>query len=238
MKILAVDSSAKVSSGAICDENKVIAQYSINTSLTHSQTLMPMITALLNNAEICLDDIDYFAVSNGPGSFTGLRIGIAAIKGMSFANDKPCIGVSTLEALAYNATFSDGIICAAMDARCNQVYTALFESKPGEKIKRLTEDMAIAIDNLSEMLGKYNKNIFFVGDGALLCYNNVKSINRKFLMPPVTLLQNAASVAFTAIEYIHSERCVKSEDLLAEYLRLPQAQRELKKKQKIKEDEK
>ena len=132
MKILAIDTSAKAASACIAQEDKIIGEFFINTSLTHSQTLMPMIEQLSINAQVPLGEIEAIAVNAGPGSFTGVRIGVAAAKGLAFADNLPCVSVSTLESMAYNALGADCIVCAVMDARCSQVYNALFRVKDGK----------------------------------------------------------------------------------------------------------
>ncbi len=229
VNVLAIDTSAKVSSVAVICQEKVLSSFSVNQGLTHSQTLMPMIEDSLKNSGMNIKEIDAFAVSQGPGSFTGLRIGIAAIKGLAYALDKPCVGVSTLEALAYNMINSNGIICATMDARCKQVYTAIFESD-GKNITRLTEDMAITIDQLEEILKKYNKNIFLVGDGASLCYNNINNHNL-ILADNINRQQNAQSVGYIALQQLALQKQTDAGSIMPVYLRLPQAQRELLKKE-------
>ena len=172
MKILAIESSAKAASVAITDNQKILGEFYLNIGLTHSQTLAPMIQNLLESTNLSIDEIDAFAVAVGPGSFTGIRIGVSTIKGMAFALNKPCIGVSTLEGMAFNIPIYEGIICASMDARCNQVYNALFEIKDGLP-KRLTNDRAISIENLKQELKLSQKKVIFVGDGAEICYNNM-----------------------------------------------------------------
>lgn len=222
MKILAVDTSAICASVAVTENGKILSESSINTGLTHSRTLMPMIDSVLKNAEIDLDDIDYLACSVGPGSFTGIRIGVAAIKGLSDATGKKCVAVSTLHALAYNLTGRNCTAVCAMDARCNQVYCAIFKIE-GEKIERLTDDMALKIDELSEMLPQY-ENVIFVGDGAKLCHSklgySVASEN--------CVYQKGSSVCFAASELLESTAPIDAKDLMPTYLRLPQAERELK----------
>ncbi|MGN0661063.1 MAG: tRNA (adenosine(37)-N6)-threonylcarbamoyltransferase complex dimerization subunit type 1 TsaB, partial [Oscillospiraceae bacterium] len=141
MIILGIDTSAQTASAAVCSEDRIIACGSVNAKLTHSQTIMPLVTSLLEAAHISLDGIDAFAVSKGPGSFTGIRIGVSAVKGLAFAKSKPCIGVSTLSALAYNMLGFDGIICPVMDARCSQVYNAVFRISGGAP-ERLCPDRA------------------------------------------------------------------------------------------------
>ena len=171
MKILAVDTSAVCASVAVTENSKILSECSINSGLTHSRTLMPMIDSALKNAEIDLADIDLFACSAGPGSFTGVRIGVAAIKGLCDATNKKCVPVSTLEALAYNLTGMNCTAVSVMDARCNQVYCGIFRVD-GDCVERLTEDMALQIDSLGEMLTEY-ENVVFVGDGARLCHEKL-----------------------------------------------------------------
>ena len=156
MKILGIDSSARSASAAITDGEKVLGCFYTNTGLTHSQTLMPMIESLLKNTNVRLDDIDLIAVNKGPGSFTGIRIGVAAAKGMADVRKLPVYGASTLCSMAYNLIDSDCIACCAMDARCGQVYYALFDITDG-KITRLTEDNADSIENVEKKLKEYKK---------------------------------------------------------------------------------
>lgn len=230
MKILAVDSSAKACSAAIVEDKKVLGSFFINTALTHSQTLVPMIDAVLKNTSTDLSSVDAFAVSAGPGSFTGVRIGVVAVKGMAMPLNKPCMSVSTLEAMAYNLLNESCIVCAVMDARCNQVYNALFEISGGE-INRICADRALSIDELSEELKTYDKKIVLIGDGAELCYNSYKeNINNVFLAPENVRYQNAVGVAFSAFD----KEPITAEKLMPSYLRLPQAERELKKRMESK----
>lgn len=225
MLILGLDSSAVAGSCALCDisgeKKTVIATSFVNTKLTHSQTLMPMVEDMLKSSGIELNDIDIFAVNSGPGSFTGIRIGIAAVKGISFALKKPCVGVSTLHSLAYNLAGIDCIACAVMDARCNQYYNALFEIK-GEKISRLTPDRAISSAELANEFNQYSdKKIILVGDGAELAHNSINAEN--IALAPLTVrLQRAENVCLPAAEY----ESVTAKELLPAYLRLSQAERE------------
>lgn len=229
MKLLAVDTSAKVTSVAVVDENGIVTEFNSNAKLTHSQALMPMIEAMLSCSNISIDDIDCFACATGPGSFTGLRIGISAIKGLAFCKNKPCVGVSTLQALGYNLKGFDGIICSAMDARCNQVYTSIYSSD-STSITELYDDRAITIDELWELLKNYNKNVFFVGDGADLCYNRFKqNANNIFLVNDLIKYQSASSVGLIALKKFEAGQATDANSLEPIYLRLPQAQRELKK---------
>lgn len=222
MRILAVDTSAVCASVGVTEDGKILSESSINTGLTHSRTLMPMIDSTLRNGEIDLDSIDYFACSVGPGSFTGIRIGVAAIKGLADGLKKKCIPVSTLEALAYNL---QGRCCTAvsvMDARCNQVYCGIF-LVDGEEITRLTEDMALKIDELEKILPDY-ENVVFVGDGARLCHSKLGYE----IAPAGQLYQRGSSVAFAAEKSFSEEKTVAAAELMPAYLRLPQAERELK----------
>lgn len=230
MKILSIECSASPASAAVVTDGKVISSFYVNIGLHHSSTLMPLIESALKNAEISIDEIDAVAVSKGPGSFTGIRIGLATLKGLCFKDDKPAIGVSTLEAMAYNSV-SDGIVCSLMDARCSQFYTAFFERKDG-CIIRLTEDSAISSEELFASFKKYGeKRITLVGDGARLCYNTMKdSAVNLYLMPENALYQNAVSVALCAENSIKSEGTVSAKQLNPSYLRVPQAERELKKR--------
>lgn len=229
MKILGIDSSAKSASVAITDGEKVLGSFYTNTGLTHSQTLMPMIEALLKNANITLDEIGLIAVNKGPGSFTGIRIGVAAAKGIADVKKIPVYGASTLGSMAYNLIDTDCIACCVMDARCAQVYNAFFDITDG-KITRLTEDNADSIENVLSKLKNYKKNKILVGDGAEICYNNLNGDDSIKIAHQANRYQSAVGVCFEAMnmpnEYIESSR------LVPEYLRLPQAQRELNKKLK------
>lgn len=224
MKILGFDSSAKTASVAVCDENGLIAQYFQNCGLTHSRTLLPMAEDMLRNLDMPLSDIDLIAVAEGPGSFTGIRIGVSTVKGLAWAADKPVRGVSTLEAMAYNAVAlpEGSIVCCAMDARRNQLYNALFEIRGGLPF-RLCPDRAISADELVKDVENYRKSIFVVGDGAKLCYNALdKNPYGAVLAPEPMRFQSAWGVCMaarnTTPQTVH--------ELLPVYLRLSQAERE------------
>ena len=233
MKLLAVDSSSLAASAAIWQDDKLLGEFFINAGLTHSQTLMPMVQQLLGTTSTALGDIDCFAVSVGPGSFTGLRIGIATVKGMAFGAEKPCVPVSTLEGLAHNLQGFGGIICPVMDARCKQVYTALFEAKP-DGIHRLTEDAALPLAELAALLKNQNKPITLVGDGAVMCYNNLEEKQGIAVAPAPLLHQRAASVGVAALKHALQGAFSSAEALQPAYLRLPQAERELLARQQSK----
>ena len=231
MKILSIECSAVPCSAAITENGRIIGSAFVNVKLTHSQTLMPMIEGLLKTSMTDISEIEGFAVSAGPGSFTGIRIGISAIKGLAAAKKIPCVGVSTLEAMAQNFSDTDCIVCAVMDARCNQVYNALFEIENG-KIARLCDDRAIMSDELCRELEKLtqenSKKIIIAGDGADIFYPLAKNIERVQKADEKRLFQNAVGVAFTAQKYFENRETVSPNELLPVYLRLPQAERELK----------
>lgn len=230
MKILAIDTTAVSGSVSLADEEKIIGEYFINTKLTHSRTLIPMIENLLLNTNEKFENIDAIAVNVGPGSFTGVRIGVAAAKGMAFQKNLPCIEVSTLESMAYNMLFADCIVCCVMDARCNQVYNANFEIL-NQNVTRLCDDRALSIEDLTNELKNIDQKIILVGDGADLCYNYMKDIIDNIFLAPTSLkFQRASSISMIAVEKYKNNQTVTCENLLPAYLRLPQAERELKKK--------
>ena len=232
MKILALDTSSQAASCCLLEDERPVGLFYMDAKLTHSQTILPMVEQVLKACQQKLADVDLFAVSNGPGSFTGLRIGTAAVKGMAHGLGKPCVGLSTLEGLAYNLVGHGGIVCAVMDARCNQVYAALFDLD--NDLRRITEDMAISLEELQDILKKQEKDVILVGDGAVLCYNSIKEQEncRVRLAPAHQRLQNAYSVGLAVLRG-HREEAVQARELAPSYLRLPQAQRELLKKQQI-----
>lgn len=229
MKILSVDSSSVTASVAITENGRILAENFINNGLTHSQTLMPMVEKTINESGISVKDIELFAITNGPGSFTGVRIGIASVKGMADALNKKCLPVSTLEAIAEPLKNEDVIACSVMDARCNQVYTALFY-----KGNRISEDKAVLIDELGEELKQYDKKIVFIGDGSLLCYEKLCEIIRNCDIADEKIRYvHASSIGFVAENKIkNGEEPINSANLVPFYLRLPQAERELNNKLK------
>ncbi len=225
MKILAVDSSAKSASVAVAENGKLISECFVNNALTHSRTLMPMVDNALSQADLSIKDIDAFCVNVGPGSFTGIRIGVAAVKGLALADNKPCAGVSTLESIAYNFADESCIVCAAMDARCNQVYTALFRCN-GSDVSRICEDKAVSIDDLEKELSQYNEKIYLAGDGAEICFKAYKDkLSNVYLSGENRRYQRAFGAALAAEK---NNEFNDSALLAPVYLRLPQAERELK----------
>lgn len=233
MKILAIDTSATAASVAVMQEDKIIGEFFINTSLTHSQTLIPMAEQLLKNISLTVKDLDAVAVNAGPGSFTGVRIGVAAAKGIAFADDLPCISVSTLQSMAYNMLESDCIVCAVMDARCQQVYNALFRVN-GKAVERLTDDRALSLDDLKRELERIDEKIVLVGDGTAITEKYIGGLLSNVTSAPLNKrIQTASSTAMVASEMFKEGRTMSSEELMPVYLRLPQAQRELNKRQAV-----
>lgn len=230
MLILSVDSTATPASVCLYDD-KVIAEYYVHTGLTHSQTLTAMIDSVLKVTGTDPASIDCYAVNSGPGSFTGVRIGVSAVKGMAYATAKPCVAVSTLESMAYNLLYCDAIICACMDARRQQVYNALFRVHGG-RAERLCEDRAIGIAELTEELKSYDERIILVGDGAQLVFQSGSEINCLLLAPENLRYQRASSTAMIAAQKIDRGESVSAAALMPSYLRLSQAERERNEKRK------
>ena len=222
MLILAFESSARAASAALLRDGKLISQYAQCSGLTHSRTLLPMGEDMLKNAELTLDDVDLIAVAHGPGSFTGVRIGVSMVKGLAWAADKPCVGVSTLEAMAWHGLAAGGLICPVMDARRSQVYNALFRIEDGRPV-RLTEDRPIALTELAEELRTYRERVFLVGDGAELSFRVLSELGLPCVLAPENLrMQSAWGVAMAALD----KEPGNADSLLPVYLRLSQAERE------------
>ena len=228
MKLLAIDCSATAASVAVCEEDRIIASSFVNAKLTHSQTLLSMVENTLGCAKLTLSDIGAFAITNGPGSFTGIRIGISAVKGLAIAEDKPCIALSTLEAMAYGFLSFNCTVAAVMDARCNQVYNALFRIEDGV-VTRLCEDRAISIEQLVTEIETYKTPVFVVGDGANLLKDKCTNENIIIAKEPLKH-QRADSLALAARIKLMQGDTVCAKTLEPFYLRLPQAERELKTK--------
>ncbi len=222
MLILAFESSARPASVALLEDGRLLSQYSQCSALTHSRTLLPMAEDMLKNAERRLRDIDLLAVAHGPGSFTGIRIGVSTVKGLAWALDKPCVGVSTLEAMAWNGLAAGGLICPVMDARRSQVYNALFAIRGGRPA-RLTPDRPIALSELIGELRERGQSVFLVGDGAELAAKALEEAALPYVLAPENLRwQSAWGVAMAAAEQTPGT----ADSLLPVYLRLSQAERE------------
>ena len=225
MLILALESSAKAASVALCRDGVLIAQSQQCSGLTHSCTLLPMAEQMLKNTDTRLADVDAIAVARGPGSFTGVRIGVSTAKGLAWGAQKPAIGVSTLEAMAQNAAHIDGLIVGAMDARRSQVYNAVFEAKGGE-LTRLTPDRAISLEELCAQLQGKQQPITVLGDGGVLCYRYLEEHGVKCsLAPSMLLYQSAVGVGLAAERAYARGEAVSAQELLPVYLRPAQAER-------------
>ncbi len=222
MLILAFESSAKAASVALVKDGRLISQYSQCSGLTHSRTLLPMAEDMLKNTELSLHDTELIAVAHGPGSFTGIRIGVSTVKGLAWAAEKPCVGVSTLEAMAFHGVAAGGCICPVMDARRGQVYNALFNIENGRPV-RLCRDRAISLPELAAELEPMDSPVFLVGDGAELTGKYLAERGIRYRMAPENLrYQSAWGVAMAAGD----KEPGTADSLLPVYLRLSQAERE------------
>ena len=236
MKILALESSALAASAALCEDGKCVGVYLQNCGLTHSETLLPMAENLLKGCGWKLGDVDLIAVAHGPGSFTGVRIGVSTAKGLSWGGDKPCIGVSTLESMAWQGAHLSGrLLCCCMDARRGQVYNALFRAE-GDRLTRISEDRAIS---LQELLPELTEAPVLIGDGAALTAKFLTEAGREYTLAPEPIrIQSAWGVSMAAY---HAPKESWGEPNPV-YLRLSQAERErlerLKKEENQTEKEK
>lgn len=222
MLILALESSAKAASVALMQDAELLAQYSQCSGLTHSRTLLPMVEDMFKNTDKKLADVDFIAVAHGPGSFTGIRIGVSTVKGLAWASDKKCVGVSTLAAMAWHGAAAGGLVCPVMDARRSQVYNALFEIKDGAP-ERLCRDRAIALSELAAELKGYDREVLLVGDGARLSFDYLTAEGISCRIAPQNLVyQSAWGVGMEAMRIEPGT----ADDLLPVYLRLSQAERE------------
>ena len=228
MLILALDSTAQVGSVALCEDEKLIAEYTLNTGHTHSETLLPMVESVLKIAGYTVDDVDLFVCTAGPGSFTGVRIGAATVKGIAFGKDKPCIGVSTLEALALNGVALEGILCPCMNARRQQVYNALFDCD-GTSLSRICEDRALAIAELGEELVEQypDRPVYLMGDGASITYDALsEKLGARLVMLPERLIhQSGYNTALCGLRLYREGVRTTDFELAPIYLRPSQAER-------------
>ena len=227
MKILAFDGTAKAASVAVADDNRVLSCYTVDNGLTQSELLLPMAEDMLRALKLSFADIELMATSVGPGSFTGVRIGVSLIKGLAFGRNIPCVGVSTLEALAENLNGLRGIILPCMDARRGQVYTATFTCD-GNELTRITEDRAISLKDLANELREYDgKSIYLCGDGYSVAKKALSDEGISLSeTPELLILENAASVAKVAKRKYDKGEAISDEALSPIYLRMPQAERE------------
>lgn len=227
MKVLAIDTSSIVATCAVMDDDKLIGEYILNHKRTHSQKIMPIIKEILNSCELTTEDIDVYGVAKGPGSFTGLRIGAATIKGLAHATNKPVVGISSLEALAFNIPYSEGIVVPMMDARRDRVYTGLYKWQDGN-LCVIEEPMAIEVDKLIELLLDRNEKVIVNGDGAIV-YKDIileKLGSRVLFAPKSVNLARAASVAELTMTRAKEGKLESYMDMVPDYLRKSQAQRE------------
>lgn len=232
MRILSIDTSASVATAAITDGEKLVCEFIINTKLTHSQTLMPIIDSVLKKSEIGLEGIDLIAVANGPGSFTGLRIGVSSAKGLAHAKNIPMVGISTLTSMAYNLPYCEYLISPIMDARREQVYNALYKWENG-KLKEIEKPRALGIDELLEELKNTGENVVFLGDGVPVHLEIIKKTlgDKAFFSPSSANAQRASSLAPIAEKLFDEGKAIDCYGLEPIYLRKSQAEREAEKKE-------
>ena len=232
MLLLAFETSAKAASVALFEGDKLLGESYQNTGMTHSQTLMVMAEDILKTAGKTAQDVQAVAVAEGPGSFTGVRIGVAAAKGFAWGSGIPCCGVSTLEAMALSLGAYEGYVCPVMDARRSQVYNSIFYVNR-DVIERIAPDRAISLEDLGNELKKLEKPIFLVGDGSNLCYNTLlKDVPHLVLPPEHRMHQRAVGVGLAAIRKIAAGEDCSGAVLTPNYLRLSQAERERMEKMK------
>jgi len=224
--LLTFETSAKAASVALFQEEKLLGESYQNTGLTHSQTLLCMAEDLIRTCGYTPQDIGAVAVAAGPGSFTGVRIGVAAAKGFAWGGELPCYGVSTLEAMALGLGIHNGIVCPVMDARRSQVYNALFQAENG-RLTRLCQDRAIGLEDLKQELTAYAQPVYLVGDGSILSFETLKEALPGLVLPPEHRMhQRASGVGLAALQQILSGDPGDGAALVPNYLRLSQAERE------------
>ncbi len=235
MKILAIESSSMVASVAIVSEDVLLAEYTVNHKKTHSQTLLSMIDEIVTMSELDLNDIDAIAVSGGPGSFTGLRIGSSTGKGLGLALDKPMIHIPTMDAMAYNFAGTDRLICPMMDARRRQVYYGIYESN--QEIKAVDEQNICIIDDVIARINEIGREVIFLGDGVPVNEEYIReNVKVPYVIAPAHLNRNkASSVGALALEYYKAGKIEHAREHLPNYLRASQAERELAEKMAGKE---
>lgn len=229
LKILAVDSSSVTASVAIVEDDKIISESFTNCGLTHSETLAPIIASVLSNSKTDINDIDLFAVCNGPGSFTGLRIGVSIVKALAMVMNKHCVGVSPLHALAYNLIDENTLIYSAINSRKNEIYSAIFKSE-NKVITRLTDDKSVMLDEISDDFKDLEGDLRFVGDSAIICHDILKSSDKLKVFPvkDSNKFIKASNVAFISREMKNQNNLSDSYNLPINYLKLSQAERLLK----------
>ena len=227
MKILAIDTSCNVATVAVCDHEKLISEYSMNHKRTHSQKIMPMVEEILKSCELTIRDIDIFAAANGPGSFTGLRIGVSAVKGFAHAMNKPVVGVSTLEGLAYNLPYCKYRVYPIMDARCSQVYNAVYEWGDYD-LAEIISPRALSLEELCGEIVSIGKKVVFLGDASLVYKEALQNVLGELCIftPSNQLMQKASSIAHAVYKKVNKGETLLYSEFLPKYLRKPQAERE------------
>lgn len=237
MRVLSLDSSTEAASCAIIEDSKLLGEIIYNNEKQHSVVLMSMIDDLLSKLRLDLKDIDGYVVAKGPGSFTGLRIGMATVKGLSLSSGKPYVSVSSLDSLAYNLSYAPGLICPILDALRDNVYTRLFKNEKGELLP-LSDYVAISVDELIEELNKYNMPVHFIGDGTLKHRDKLTSqLSQAFFAPAHLNLTRASSLGELGLKLIHSGIVEDLNTATPIYLRKSQAEREYDKKMGLSENE-
>lgn len=227
MKILSLDSSGLVASTAVVEDNNLIAEYTVNYKKTHSQTLLPMLDEIVRMTETQLKDVDAIAVAKGPGSFTGLRIGLATAKGLALALDKPIVGIPTLEGLAMNLCGTEHLVCPLMDARRNQVYTGIYRFD-GTELMIVKDQVAVAIDDIITALNQIGEKVIFLGNGVDVyrsCIEEKIAIPYQFA-PAHLNKQSAGAVGVRGLQYLQKGMIEDADTFAPEYLRVSQAERE------------
>ncbi len=233
MLTLGIDTCCMAATAAITDENRLVAQTVTNNGKTHSETMLPRIEAMFDSVGMTPSDIELFAVAAGPGSFTGVRIGVSMIKAMAQATKKPCVGVSTLEALSYSSKYFDGVLSPILDARRGQVYNALFDAENGN-MTRICEDRALPLDELLKELLSMDKNVLFMGDGIFVFEDEIKkALGDRAHFAPVTVSMNlGGAVSALGEEKFKKGEAISYGELVPFYVRLSQAERDLLEKEK------
>ncbi len=228
MLIFGIDTCCNAATAAIVDDTKMVAETVLNLGKTHSQVMMPQIEEMFKISGIEPQDIDAFSAAVGPGSFTGVRIGVATAKGLAQAHNKPCVAVSTLEALAYSSRYFDGIAAPILDARREQIYSALFDCKLGE-MTRLTDDRALPLCDLLLELEALGRNVIFMGDGVFVFKEEILRVlkDRAFFAPKTTLMNLGGAVAEVGLGKFEKGEVCSYNQLVPSYVRLSQAERDL-----------
>lgn len=240
MRVLGIDTSSLVATIAIMEDDNLISEYTINSPMTHSQKLMPMLEELLINNDLRVKDMDMIAISLGPGSFTGVRIGVSTVKGLAHPHNIPVMGVSSIEAMAMNIPYSDMLICPIMDARRNQVYTGMYKWNE-DKLDEIHKDSPLTVDELIEKLSLLDEKVIFLGDGVKKHSDILKEKlgEKASFAKGYVNMQRASSVCELAlIKHKQGVKPYKYDEVMPVYLRKSEAERQYEEKMKrLKRDE-